>query len=257
MFDMPDELSTNDRLTLIRVKIERARKQLRELEAELMICRGQRKNVIIAQFDPDTGEEVPNSERCMNLQVLTFNAIATAGDIIHNLRSALDHLAHQLVRIGSPGKEVSRRIEFPIAKDLATYESDKTGKIKGMRPEAKKAIDELKPYKGGNDSLWRIHELDNFDKHRALFTVASDYLFTNDWTTYYLFKTGPFGHPLKAGTPDFVGVFDSEVEQDVQLEIEKAVGEMKVAESNALLPSLHQLVDFIDGLVASFIPLLK
>jgi hypothetical protein len=139
---------------------------------------------------------------------------------------------------------------FPIAKDLNAYESSKAGKVKGMRPEAVKAIDALSPYKGGNDPLWRIHELDIIDKHRALFTVGQDYQFTGDW-----FEMGSY--LLQAQSPDFAGVFDSQVENDVQLEIKKAVSNAKIPQSNALLPSLHQLINFVDDLVASFKPLLQ
>jgi hypothetical protein len=42
-----------------------------------------------------------------------------------------------------------------------------------MRQEAIDAIDATKPYAGGNDALWRIHKLNNVDKHRLLITVGS------------------------------------------------------------------------------------
>jgi hypothetical protein len=90
-------------------------------------------------------------------------------------------LAYQLVLVGTPGVEPSRRVEFPIAKDATTYESEKGKKQEGMRPDANSAIDGLKPYKGGNDALWRIHELDNIDKHRRIFSSGHDYLFMADW----------------------------------------------------------------------------
>src|SRR5438132_5583994 len=35
------------------------------------------------------------------------------------------------------------------------------------------AIDALRPYKGGNDVLWQLHELNNVDKHRLILTVGS------------------------------------------------------------------------------------
>ena len=117
-----------------------------------------------------------------------------------------------------------------------------------MLPEAVEAIDKLKPYKGGNDALWRIHELDNVDKHRSLFTLAPDFLFTADWFegTYL----------LKADSPQFAGVEPS-VEQDIQSEIKNATDTAQTGQTTALLPSLHELVDFVDDLVAGFKPLLQ
>ena len=65
------------------------------------------------------------------------------------------------------------------------------------------------------------------DKHRALFTYAHDCMLVADWLTEYG-SAGPFN--LKARHPEFasVGAFDSEVEQNVEFEIDKAVSRAKI-----------------------------
>jgi hypothetical protein len=247
-----DKLDAQDRLILIQVKIERAKKHLRDLAAEILTL----EHTTIVHRDPKTG--VPphpitflGNPDFKTVPTLSFDVVAISGDLIHNLRSALDHLAQQLVFVGSPHlttSTISRHIGFPIAKSVTDYETIKAGKVEGMRPEAKEAIDRLKPYKGGNDPLWRVHELDNIDKHRALFTVAHDFLFTSDWFSgAYL---------MKAQDPTFPGV-EPNVEQDIQVEIEKAVGKSDSSGPDTLLPSLHQLVDVVENLVLGFKPLLE
>jgi hypothetical protein len=114
---------------------------------------------------------------------------------------------------------------------------------------AVKAIDGFEPYKGGNDLLWRIHELNNIDKHRALFTVDSDCVMLDDWLP-------PFGYLLKGGDPTFSGVFDDEVEKNVEFEFEEAITQSQIPQDDALLPTLHQMVDFVESLVESFRPFL-
>ena len=241
-------LDATDRLVLVHVKIERAKKHLLDLETLLKQFRNERLNVVGSKGDFKAGHA---THFHVDLPILPFDALAAAGDIVHNLRSALDHLAYQLVVVGS-GKEPSRRVEFPIARDHAAYEDGKAKKVEGMRPLAVKHIDNLQPYKGGNQLLWRIHELDNIDKHRTLFTVAHDYLFVADWLPMV-------GSPywLKTDAPHFTGVFDLDVEKDVQLEIEEAFGRAKVAETDALLPSLRGLIKGTEELVLSFKPLLE
>jgi hypothetical protein len=242
-------LKAHDRWALVQVKIERAKKHLLELESEVGTYKHKKLTVVIAEPNPYTGERF----NMVGLPELPFNVLPTAGDVVHNLRSALDYLAYQLVRFGS-GKEPSRRVEFPIAKDKAAYESDSPRKVEGMRPEAIEAIDRLKPYKGGNETLWRIHELDNIDKHRSLFTVAHDYLFSADW----LPPVAPDRTFLmRASEPHFSGVFDTEVEKEIQLELDKAITNPEVAKSNALLPTLRQLVYSVEDLVAKFVPFLE
>ena len=83
---------------------------------------------------------------------------------------------------------------------------------------------------------------------RGWITVAEDFLFTSDWFEgAYL---------LKADNPHFSGV-EPNVKQNVKGKIEKATIQSEITQTNALLPSLHQLVDFVDGLVLSFKPFLE
>jgi hypothetical protein len=240
-------MTANDRIILVRVKIERAKKHLRNLEAELITFGKQ-------EFQAVTTDKDSQLQHLGKYRILPFDALPAAGDVVHNLRSALDHLACQLVWVGS-GEEPSRRVEFPIAKDAATYEGEKARKLEGMCSKAIKAIDALKPYKGGNNALWRIHELDNIDKHRELFTYAKDCFLYADWLSEY----GMWPFNLKASDPQFsgVGVFDSEVEQQMGLEIEKAVSESKSVSGYSLLPSLSGLIDYVNSVVLGFKPFLE
>jgi hypothetical protein len=251
-----NKLDAEDRLILVQVKVKRAEKHLRDLETEIPTL----EHTTILTPDPNTGVAPhpisflhPNNFQ--KVPTLSFDTITMAGDVIHNLRSALDHLAQQLVAVGMEcapviplTPEELRQIEFPIAQTLRKYEADKARKIKRMLPEAIQAIDALKPYEGGNDVLWRIHELDNIDKHRAMFSLGQDFLFTADWL--------PGAYLMKADNPLFTGV-EAQVEQDIELEIEKAVGQPQVTKANALLPALHHLVNFVNDLVVSFKPFLR
>ncbi|MGH2717347.1 MAG: hypothetical protein ACRDJU_02055 [Actinomycetota bacterium] len=108
------------------------------------------------------------------------------GDCIHNIRSALDHLAWRLVELD--GGTPAERTQFPI----------KEAPVKGRgssilgapidppihRGDIRKLIEEVQPYNIGNrpgssgatyrdDSLWRINKLDNIDKHRLMLLLAT------------------------------------------------------------------------------------
>src|SRR3990172_3595613 len=95
------------------------------------------------------------------------------GDVIQNLRSALDHLAYQLVLVGTGKPGPFFHVYFPIFDSAPEYKAGKTRQIKGMRQEAIDAIDGIKPYKGGNDTLWQLHSLNRIDKHRLILTAGS------------------------------------------------------------------------------------
>ncbi len=158
-----------------------------------------------------------------------------------------------MVGTNDKGPTKPRRIQFPIAEDFTTYEARKAGQVEGMRDDAKRAIDAARPYKGGNDALWRIHSLNNADKHRNLLTVGHEYLFFADWLPWR--PDYPYWH--RTTRVDFTGVFEDNAEKNLEAEIDKAVDKSQVGNVNALLPALHQLVDFTDGFIATFEALLK
>ena len=49
-------------------------------------------------------------------------------------------------------------------------------KIRKLPQAAVQIIHELKPYLGGNNLLWSLHQLDIIDKHRALIPIATTHL---------------------------------------------------------------------------------
>jgi hypothetical protein len=94
------------------------------------------------------------------------------GDALFNLRSALDHLAQQFYLLGTGSTTSARHVAFPIWGDATKYATESPRQVKGMRQDAIDFLNAAKPYKGGNDALWRLNELNNIDKHRLLITVG-------------------------------------------------------------------------------------
>ncbi len=96
---------------------------------------------------------------------ITFSA--SIGDVIHNLRTALDLLVCDLVRDNNGNPE---EVYFPFAKnstDLDVIIAKR--KIDQAKPEAVNLLRNFKPYlENGNEALRGIHDLDIIDKHREL-----------------------------------------------------------------------------------------
>jgi len=243
-------LNADSRLILVRVKIERAKKHVAELERILRSRSGHKHiKAVISEQNPNTGQIL--AKGIGTFRFMPFESVAIAGDAIQNLRSALDHLAYQLILVN--GKQPTRWNGFPICEDLAAYKREKRGKVKGMRPEAKEAIDRVKPYGGGNDPLWVLHSLNIVDKHRLIFTVGTEFIFHADWINPRPFHT----FSVKASKPDFSGVFDRKKEDKINLKIAKPLTQAQIIKSDPLLPTLHQLIDVVERLVFSFKPLLQ
>jgi hypothetical protein len=108
-------------------------------------------------------------------------ALATqAGDVLHNLRSALDHMAWATVSRyrGTPEIPATR---FPMVEERLTKD-DKVKKvtIAGSIPDdVSDFLDSLQPYHRVDDptlhSLAMLSHLSNVDKHRTLNLLAVDF----------------------------------------------------------------------------------
>jgi hypothetical protein len=240
-------LTARERLIPIQVKIERAKKHFSDFKEQAEAFREAYIHVIGAKENPQTGQALEYFPRL--LPVARFEMLAIAGDVIHNLRSALDHLAQQLVEVGSPGAKPSRHTGFPIFGSANEYQGGKARKVEGMRKDAIELIDHVKPYKGGNDLIWRLHSANNVDKHRFLVTVAEDYLFEGDGFEGQYWR--------KANNPLFRGIFGPEMNEQMQFSVPEALREAEVAKGYPLYEFLPQAVDAVECLVKSFRPVLQ
>jgi hypothetical protein len=103
-----------------------------------------------------------------------FDIRLIAGDVLFNLRAALDHLAYQLVVTnGTTDENTLRNTYFPIFDSASTCAKKLKEKTRGMSDAARDAIRDVKPYRGGSHLLWQLQQLNNRDKHRSLITVGS------------------------------------------------------------------------------------
>jgi hypothetical protein len=113
------------------------------------------------------------------------------GDAAHNARSALDHLAYQLLIVGL-GRDLTTaeatRIMFPVYDDRGKFQSNGQSRIAGLRDVDRARIEELQPYNAWDEGIWGSHQmpgppapvasylaevsqLDNMDKHRTVQAV--------------------------------------------------------------------------------------
>lgn len=269
-------MSARDRLDLIAVKVERSREHVRTLEAEVRSYLSSNPYVIGTKRDPESRRLI---YFLVSVQPTPHRVSAILGDTIHNLRSALDHLAYQLVWVGT-GKAPLSHVYFPIADDQARYLEQRRHQMKGAPPPAIAAIDALTPYKGGNDQLWRLHKLNNVDKHRVLITAGSAFQSVNigaylsremqkqfasspsaskpvEFPVLDLFiKPADRMFPLKQGDELFIDGPDAIPNEKLQFRFEVAFGEQGVVFGEPIIETLASMVTLVESIVPTFEPYL-
>ena len=87
------------------------------------------------------------------------------GEIVHDFRSALDHVVYRL------STSDKARTLFPIFIEATKFDDHAATMLKGVRAERAALIKVLQPFSTGEhvkSPLWHLAELSNFDKHRTL-----------------------------------------------------------------------------------------
>jgi hypothetical protein len=243
-------------------KINRANKHIDDLISFWATCGETHPNRTRIERDPQTGE---GSVYVADLTPIPPEISLIAGDAFQNLRTALDHLACGMIKKNQG--PVTTLSGFPIFDSDTKYFDPKDGaikKVRGMDPTAIKAIDSLKPYKGGNDKLWILHKLNNIDKHRLLLTVgqvvAGSTLLPSDQAKMIaayrvMHPTGPdpdlsgiYLNFIPDAFPPFPKVGDklrtvpaSEAYEDIKFSLDIAINEKGVTRGTLLYVLLHMI----------------
>lgn len=156
-------------------KLDRAIEQLKTLKAQADRFVETQPYTVTVQFEPEAGCYVT---RFWGRRPVPLESSILVGEIVHNLRSALEHVAWLLATANAndPASlwepEKRKLITFPVAKHAEAFLSHSLRPL--ISAEAKAAIEPLQPYVGrlpkhvATHPLVGLHELWNIDKHRVI-----------------------------------------------------------------------------------------
>lgn len=226
-----------------RAKIERARKQTDDLQAVFEGFYESKLYSIRQEFDPQAGEK----RLVFHADPLPLEWSVIIGEIMFNLRSALDHSIYELTCIESGGPLDGT--EFPVFKDETKYFAlDKQGnptrtsglfKIRGIKDEKRRAvIKDLQPFEFRKTHpadqlpiIALVHELNIVDKHRTLHLcrMKTTQLRTQVLRDIYPISMAVVIQRLEDGTEVArwrpVGNFNDEVDMESEVSFEIAFGD--------------------------------
>lgn len=149
-----------------RLKLERARKHKLDIDSEIKAFIATNPYVTYR----DGAYYKLRIERCIPVE---WSAII--GDCIHNIRASLDLLTVAIVKHCDPGRASYNHVHFIARETKKQFDDDLPRNIRGASAAAKNMIEDLKPYRGGEELLLQLHQLDILDKHNAIIPVGSAY----------------------------------------------------------------------------------
>lgn len=164
-------------ITGARLKVKRARKHLNELNRKVGAFLDRHPDKFSRQLDPEDFRYFIYKIPPVPAPPATFGPVL--GDVVHNLRSALDHIAWNLALLNLQGtsREPYGLTAFPLILDTTPGSIDKFYRLlEDVLPDAVPDIIDLQPchrqYPPGYelailDALW------NADKHRVNVTIPA------------------------------------------------------------------------------------
>jgi len=167
-------------LDSVRAKLARAHEHILEVDAALSGAEARTRYIVTRyrRLPPeahiiDMGDKPPEDPMRVPLLV---------GEVLQNLRSALDHLIGELERGNGLNKD--SQFEFPIFWDAARYKRESSKKVRGVPAAALAVIEKSQPYHRPAPSykdhpLWILHDLNNADKHRVLIGTSNSITIDN------------------------------------------------------------------------------
>lgn len=151
-----------------RLKIQRAGKHLSEIEALVDAFLVTRPFELVIDHQP---LKRLRTHRIHQRASTPPEFSMVVGDVIHNLRAALDVAIFQII---GPVAANPDTVHFPFARSEQSVESTLVSRQCQKGGERlMDALRSLRLYPGGNDLLCSVHALDILDKHKQILTVGS------------------------------------------------------------------------------------
>ncbi|MCL4535259.1 MAG: hypothetical protein M1370_08905 [Bacteroidetes bacterium] len=244
------------------LKLARAVEHLDRAEEELVAWTKCSSNAVRGELNNQTGEFVFTFESSIRFPGERLGLLV--GDCLHNLRSALDHLAYNLA-VKHRGEPLPGRAaetsEFPILGTRPMTPKEERSKIGCIEPAARAIIKGLQPYHRGDDynrdPLWILYELERIDKHRLLHVVVLSYDNATVGGSNIAIKSiraVPPGAPLENGTEVCSGRVskffpDRPLELEFHFPLQASLVEGVPLAVQPIIPAMRGLVDYVEEVI--------
>jgi hypothetical protein len=151
-------------------KIARAKEHFADLQTKIADFIELEPYETIAEPHPNKADHVVNKIRLT--QALPSSIGDITGDMVHNLRSALDNAGYAVAVAGAlPGAKDPKNAAFPFAGSAAQM-VNALGRSKDVPEQIQSLFCGFQPYPRGNDLLWALNEICNTDKHKIAIPIG-------------------------------------------------------------------------------------
>jgi hypothetical protein len=237
-----------------RAKVKRAYQHIAEFEKLINTYREVGGYFISIEKNPETGNlHLINSPGDLSLLA---GMAPIVGDVIHNLRAALDYIAYQII-LAATGK-ADETIYFPIDNNRnSLIGKSEFAAIKSAAPDLAEIIVKVQEPYGAGNKLVPLNKLDRMDKHRLLPMVSV----SHNWQLTVIqnddnpppYSPGTLwirGDPIGLVRPKSRADLDNQRNRKAMVDI--VFGQGTPFHKESTVPTLHQLSQVVAGVIRAF-----
>jgi hypothetical protein len=234
-------------------KLARAEQLIQELDR--VNRRFFRRNTPVAEIvrDPATGSQ---QVLATNVKMPPVAHSIIVGDVLHNLRSCLDHLVYQLILAHTGQGPMYRTYEFPIFVTDKKFEDNVNRLLRDVSEDGVQRVRQVQPFtfaRPTDTALYALNELSLIDKHRvpllAVIRGRVSAMIAEDENTSILWAGGNHDDLVEDGS--LLATFDSRVSPETNLNA-IAVFDMALVDGPHDLPAT-QFLSMISRVVAQVV----
>jgi hypothetical protein len=152
-----------------RRKLARAKDHLAELKREVLSFIQHDPCDILTEPHPDKPEHVVY-KLCLTKQ-LPDGLSEITGDVVDNLRSALDHAMYAVSLASGCTKPLNAY--FPFSRNATNFEANLKGRCADVPQEIYPLLRTYEPYQGGSKLLWALNQVCIANKHKLLVPIGA------------------------------------------------------------------------------------
>lgn len=249
-----------------RAKVDRAKELIEGLKSDAWEFDQLHKGAIVIEMNPQKTEYVFVLDSVYHVP---RDWPITIGEVLFNLRSALDHVAYELAISHSGPRldpKVAQASEFPIFSNAADFRDRGRGKIRAIAPDRQALIERMQPLPGRTSRAARtlvdeipehlrlLHDLARVERHR-LPPLVIQVMTTGSWLSHWPtpeLNVGRVGPGSTIATMGYHDEFEPYVSQQPRFSFSPAIehdGELRTLPGCLDVISLmvKRAMDVLDG----------
>lgn len=201
--------------------------------------------------EPDTKNPQHTVHKMRMVKQMPDGLSELTGNIVDDLRAALDHALYGIALIHNPATELGAA-SFPFSSDAAHFDNALKGRCKGILVKLWPLLRSFQPYKGGSEPLFALNAVCGANKHGIILPVGSCTVTTEtaiEGAGFWSMPSRPIWDWAKQEMELFTAGPQPKFRAHVKIAVYIAFGEVGGLAGKAAIPTLDLFANMVETII--------